>query len=674
MPHAPARRESTCLTNLASFIVELRPSTANHPDAETSILTANMAAGPPQNSTRFEFARFNKVHQSPQQPTSSKSPFLFIVKTPDSGALSRSTTRSAAANINSHAQRWAQETALTQDVNKPLTAHLETLHFEDCLTRCRVDRLLADESSSLGRKQFNGRKVAGQSTAKRRKTSNAPFGTPSTGTGDDRSTPPQSAPCPQSLVRTPHLSALSKIGPLDCVSLPIDNDVQQVLQYYLSFVLLSNEDNEGSTRTVTNGGLVRHRSNIDAIVHGCMRERVHMYALLAATASRMRLVSGITFQPGKGPEFYLHKAIQYLRVLLSGHSVSQDRQLILDIYYLSVCEFYMGSYEACRTHFNVLRHFWKSLAPRSSAVDQYIYDMLNYNGAFLSLESTARPMSGAGGEGVPLSTRQEIQLPFPTRQSSEPCRYGDCSAFAAALECTTYSQDFKDIVQQLSPLLRLHASLDRAAEIRERRGLRSTSMSLILRLLDLPSYGTELCCRLALVLILEHLHESMMTTHPCNDDDDDDDNNDNNKNNKNNSKYHGPNTKEIPTNTSLLTGRLRRQLQYEILRPSNEIPLHPGTSPSCSSTSTTISTSSPPPAPDPSVELWTGKSEPLLLWILTTGLFAARRCELTDESQWFAARARALTRFLNIHTPETLHKLLSSFVCVDEMLDGVTLA
>ncbi|EXJ59302.1 uncharacterized protein A1O5_12183 [Cladophialophora psammophila CBS 110553] len=58
-----------------------------------------------QAPAQFEFATFNGIKVGAQRTASTKGPFLFIIKTPTSGTLSHSTTRSAAASINSHAQR-----------------------------------------------------------------------------------------------------------------------------------------------------------------------------------------------------------------------------------------------------------------------------------------------------------------------------------------------------------------------------------------------------------------------------------------------------------------------------------------------------------------------------------------------------------------------------------------
>ncbi|KIX97292.1 uncharacterized protein Z520_06744 [Fonsecaea multimorphosa CBS 102226] len=615
-----------------------------------------------QNSAQFEFATFNSIKGGAQGAGSNKAPFLFIVKTPTSGALSRSTTRSAAASINSHAQRWAQEAASSKAIDGSSTQRqTDTLLFEKCLTRCRVSRLLDDPNKpSKGRRSANAKQTSHITTKRVKKLRRATSESRSVASDKDTSTSPE----PESRRRqdssedeyldndaiqlllgpSPGPGQKPVVDPFDCTASTIDSDILPILQYFLSFALLSTPRGDDGQRP-PDAVFAHHFSSIDAIIQGCMRKSVHMYALLAATASRMRRVSGISFRAGSGPELYLHKALQCLRLLLDSQSAAEDRQIILDIYYLSVCGWYMENYGESKTHFNILKHFWKTLTPGQSTLDRYIYDMLSYNAIFLESDATNVEGSMVTPELLCPSTgsgKIYQSLGWHPRRIYSPHH---CSAFPAALEQTTYSPDLKNVVQELPSLVwffdHFHQNPDFIGP--ETDWVLSKSKFLVLRLLEIPSYGGELCCRLALVLLLQHISQSTLTKFHCTDE----------------SIYSSSaSEKRPPIGPALITQRLKHQLQYEMLQPSKEVASGVDSAPQ--STSGTHVT-------------WTGRSDRMLLWILITGLFGARNTDQKEEHRWFWTQAVALMRVLSIGSVKLLKELMNSFVWVQGMLDDQAL-
>ncbi|KIW94878.1 uncharacterized protein Z519_04856 [Cladophialophora bantiana CBS 173.52] len=604
---------------------------------------------------QFEFATFNSIKVSSQGAASSKAPFLFIVKTPTSGTLSRSTTRSAAASINSHAQRWAQEAATSKTLSgSGAQRQTDTLLFEKCLTRCRVSRLLDDPNKpSRGRRSVNAK----QTSHTTRKRSTKPKKLPSESLcaiiGQDLSPSPESESrrqqdssedeylddgVMQQLLAPPSGSFHNvAVDPFDCTAGTIDCDMVPILEYYLSFALLSRPRDDDGQRP-TDAAFAQHFASIDAIIQGCMRKSVHMYALLAATASRMRRVSDISFRADNGPEIYLHKALQCLRSLLDSQSAAEDRQIILDIYYLSVCGWYMENYGESKTHFNVLKHFWKTLIPGQSTLDQYIHDMLNYNAIFLESDATNLAELVATPELLCPSTVNgtiyQSNAWHPNRIWSDR----HFSAFPAALEQTRCSPNLKGLIEELHSLLQLYHHLLRSRDFigPETDWFHGKSKFLVVRLLELPSYGSELCCRLSLVLLLQRISQSTPTKLRSTD-------------------YSSSAPDKHPLiDPASITQRLRRELQYEILQPSNEIP------------SVVVT---PPQFNDEALVIWTGKSNPLLLWILITGLFGARITVQEDEHQWFLARVVPSMRLLGIETMGRLEELTRSFVWVEGLLE-----
>ncbi|OCT54231.1 hypothetical protein CLCR_00251 [Cladophialophora carrionii] len=599
-----------------------------------------------EDPAQFEFATFNSLKIDAQRPASTKAPFLFIVKTPSSDTLSRSTTRSAAASINSHAQRWAQEVAVSQGANGAAGRRdTDTLAFEKCMMRCRVSRLLEDPSKPAKSKRSGSGKRVSQSAEKgsRRTTPQPSEKSGSTTSEKGSSTSPEAEPRPRGMsderrvsqtppLLTPGGTRYAVLDPFDSTPLANDGDVQPILQYFLSFTLLSAPQASNNGHPPADAATIQHISSIGAIMQGCMNKSVHLYALLAATASRMRRISGVSFRADNGPEIYLHKALQCLRMLLDNDSQSaiQDRQIILDIYYLSVCGWYMERYGESKTHFNVLKHFWKSLTPGLSALDQYIYDLLSYNTIFLEADASkvldsmgpdrSNHLAGPGTMAQPLAWQP--QYPVSVRH---------CAALPRTLEQTGYSPDLREIVQELPSLLLSYTTLSQRSVLPgpERDWIQGKSRSLALRLLEQPRYGDELCCRLALIILLRSISTGLsLHDHPDSD---------------------------MPVDPVLVTRRLKLQLQYEILLPANEIsPIAPHTAP----------------------QIWTGKSNHLLLWILIAGLFGARLADQKSEYDWFWSRVKALMRLLEVSTMSELRDLVTSFAFVEGMLadqriDGV---
>ncbi|EXJ70886.1 uncharacterized protein A1O5_05878 [Cladophialophora psammophila CBS 110553] len=604
---------------------------------------------------QFEFATFNSIKVGSQGAASSKAPFLFIVKTPTSGALSRSTTRSAAASINSHAQRWAQEVATSKTLSgSGVPRQTDTLLFEKCLTRCRVSRLLDEPNKpSRGRRSANAKQTSHTTRKRSTKPQQLPSESLCAMTGQDLSPSPESESqrqqdssedeylddevIQQLVTRSSGSFHNAAVDPFDCTAGTIDSDMVPILEYYLFFALLSRpRDNDG--QRPTDAPFARHFASIDAIIQGCMRKSVHMYALLAATASRMRRVSGVSFHADNGPEIYLDKALQCLRLLLDSQSAAEDRQIIVDIYYLSVCGWYMENYGESQTHFNVLKHFWKTLAPGQSTLDQYVHDMLSYNAIFLESDATNLAELVATPELLCPSTGSGTIYQSDTWHPNRICSDRHFSAFSAALEQTRYSPDLKDLIEELPSLLQLYDHLLRNPDFigPETDWVHSKSKFLVLRLLELPSYGSELCCRLSLVLLLQRISQSTLARLHSTD-----------------CSSSAPDKHPL-IDPALITQRLRRELQYEILQPSNEIP-------------SVVDT--PPQSNDEAHVIWTGKSNHLLLWILITGLSGARSTDQEDEHQWFLARAVPSMRLLGIETMGRLEELARSFVWVEGLLE-----
>jgi hypothetical protein len=103
---------------------------------------------------------------------------------------------------------------------------------------------------------------------------------------------------------------------------------------------------------------------ISRIVQGCLANRMHMYALLAASSGFKKFVLRQQLDRHDAPEYCMGKALQHLRHYLSGstHPAPRvDELLIFDLMALSIFELYVDNPEGARTHFNMVHHLEQML-------------------------------------------------------------------------------------------------------------------------------------------------------------------------------------------------------------------------------------------------------------------------------------------------------------------------
>ncbi|KAK7887652.1 hypothetical protein LTR67_009553 [Exophiala xenobiotica] len=103
---------------------------------------------------------------------------------------------------------------------------------------------------------------------------------------------------------------------------------------------------------------------INRIVQGCLANRMHMYALLAASSGFKKFVLRQQLDRHDAPEYCMGKALQHLRHYLSGptHPAPRvDELLIFDLMALSIFELYVDNPEGARTHFNMVHHLEQML-------------------------------------------------------------------------------------------------------------------------------------------------------------------------------------------------------------------------------------------------------------------------------------------------------------------------
>jgi hypothetical protein len=602
-----------------------------------------------RSSSQFEFVAFKNLKVEHDGPTPTRAPFLFVVKTPDSTTLSRSTTRSAAASINSHAQQWAQEYANSEACKNVSSARqTEKLVFQDCMTRCRVSRLL-DEPKKQQRpkkeKRSSARRQSSQASAKQAKEPKSKVSSIVQSETDSSPSPDVESVCSSypleedsPLLQTSSILPKSKLHPspftaTDCFDsrcIPIDRNVHAILEYYIAFALVSTSSTSLQQPSPKDTPTVQKVAYVNAIIQGCLENHLHMYSLLAATASRMRKISRIATATDQLCQFYLQKALQSLRMVLDadGEAVTKNSQTIFDIYMLSVCGWYSESHAESRVHFDVLKHVWNSLVPERSILDCLLHEFLSYNQIYVEIDVNSPSASDAEESRV----LDKIQPSCLTKTTGERC----CTALSSALEQMFCSSDLKALVPELAQVLRVYPHLTRLqtdSDNVEKDWVLSKSRSLVVRLLDFPAYGAEECCRISLALLLRHILDSW--TRSC-----------------------SPSATTMRFDLALLVKRLRQRLQYEILLPSNKI-----------DPAAFLNQDKESAAQETQAGIWTGNSNHLLLWVLISGLFGARLTREQAEYEWFWLRAEPLLHILGVQTMSELRQEMTRFVFVEDMLD-----
>lgn len=100
---------------------------------------------------------------------------------------------------------------------------------------------------------------------------------------------------------------------------------------------------------------------INAIIQGCLHNRMHMFSLLSASTGYLKFVLKAQLDKVDTPEYCTGRALQYLRFYLaSDPKPIIDELVIFDLMALSAFERYVGNPEGARTHFGMVQHLVES--------------------------------------------------------------------------------------------------------------------------------------------------------------------------------------------------------------------------------------------------------------------------------------------------------------------------
>lgn len=103
-----------------------------------------------------------------------------------------------------------------------------------------------------------------------------------------------------------------------------------------------------------------HILSINEIVRRCLHDKMHMYALIATCAGRIRSVDKDIVEHIDRPEMYMAKAINLLRNFLRECPII-DEQIVIDVYFLSTFEFYLKNYSGAQIYLRIIKSMVESL-------------------------------------------------------------------------------------------------------------------------------------------------------------------------------------------------------------------------------------------------------------------------------------------------------------------------
>ena len=313
------------------------------------------------------------------------------------------------------------------------------------------------------------------------------------------------------------------IDPFSVTAIPINAQVQSILQYYLAMSIPATfkaenlpKDHLKSTFSYAH----RHSPNVKEVVHGALFNKMHMYALLAATAGRMRFVSKVGLPKNNSAEVFMQKAIGCLRAyLVLWTDTVIDKQVVMDVFFLCVCEWYFQNYDAALMHLRAVGHLTR-LLDLTSKFDQFIHETACYNDVFLAIETSTPPLFPLTWDVPPLTAVQWVQIHRELSDSKDYYSMG--SGFANALFQRIFSPAMNAVVTEFMIWADMaqYTSITKTATGADAQWVSRKGQAMLHSLLSIPAISPEdvtvtpsrrreECCRLTLIILLSYIATQM---------------------------------------------------------------------------------------------------------------------------------------------------------------------
>ncbi|KIY01433.1 uncharacterized protein Z520_02985 [Fonsecaea multimorphosa CBS 102226] len=322
--------------------------------------------------------------------------FLFVNKSGEDASLSNSKEDRSSA-IGRHVQRWRRLNRLQRSQQEGLN---DFSNPRPIGTMISFDSVLPQTTHQISREGSPARADAHQNVA---------------------SEPRRSSSTPVQVPRA-NFRPGDAVDPFNATSVRLNAEIQAILQYFISFSIP-----RATERTGTDESYRRHLERVPAIkkvVQGCLSNKMHMLSLLTATAARMEQVSKKSISNRHTARNLMSRAIPHIRRYLQRiPALVVDKQFILDIFYLGVCEWYLEDYDSALTHLRAAGNFINSLDPRLP-FDAFVKETIVYNDIFLAAETGRKPLLVRDWDASGLGLQRHKQISRSLSANGPQCRLG----------------------------------------------------------------------------------------------------------------------------------------------------------------------------------------------------------------------------------------------------------
>ena len=389
-------------------------------------------------------------------------------------------------------------------------------------------------------------------------------------------------------------------NPFGGTTVPIDKSTHTVLQFFLHLGWKAHLRNIGRVDQLH---WSKSFDEVSSIVRGCLSNQMHMYAFLACIPMRMNLYGVPSTVISESPEASMSKALRTMRMYFAQVSAGPfDHQVILDIFFVSLAEFFRKNFAAMRIHLRMVHHIVDSLGGWDR-VSQYIREVCCYTELCFALRTGEMPLFEMMWDPGPAQCNEALQ----DKSASWPLEIKACgTGFENPLCEGFFDGTTKSIIEELAndiPALE-YVRNDAEAAPADSQWACIRSRAMLHRLLSLrkPNQQGSLqerkahCVITALIMLMgyENLCVSPL-------------------------RYSKP---------------VRRRL-IDALKFSNS---------------------------DFNEQNNWGRHNDMLLWITITGVRIARG---SDDEEWFMSRAVQGCRILGLESYDQLHGLVRKFIWVE---------